>query len=187
MAGVTETKNGNIAQLTKLQRLTGYSNTNRKTHNMGAYSEVKNNMISAQDALDNADTALRDAKSNYVRAELAHTQLLSSGKSFEIRKNFGNNTYNKMVEQSKQNLLNLRKIQTSAQENFNNAEVTFNKIKQNFNRFKLENSKKPASPSFFSWPPWKGSGKTHKRPNHNKRHTHKRHTNKRNKTKRNRN
>lgn len=171
MAGVNETKNGNIVRSTKLRSLTGYSNTNRTKYNIGVYRELENNMISAQDELYEASTALNNAQSNYIRAELAHTQLSSAGKSFDIRKNDGNNTYNRMVAQSKQNLLNLGKIYKSAKDNFNNAEDKFINAENKFNTFKqtFENSKKAPSSSWF--PFGRGGRKTHKRKTNKRRHT----------------
>jgi hypothetical protein len=183
MAGVNETKHGNIVRPIKVNRLTGYTNRSRTIYNKGVYTQLENNMISAQDELDKAFIALNDAQTNYLRAELANTQLSSSGKSYDIREKVGNNTYTSMVKQSKQNLLNLGKIYTSAKNNFNNAEnkfinaeKTFNTFKQKFNTFKqnFENSKKAPS---SSWLPWRRGG----------RKTHKRKTNKRRHTKRNRN
>ena len=180
MAGVNETKNGNIVRSTKLRSLTGYSNTNRTNFNMvnynNSYIKLEQIMNKAQNELNEASIALRNAQSNYIRAQLAHTQLLSKSKSFDIRKNFGNNTYNRMVEQSKQNLIKLGTIQTSAEDNFNNAEDKFINAENKFNKFKqnFKNSKKTPSSSWFSL----GRGG---------RKTHKRNTNKRNKTKRNRN
>ena len=185
MAGVNETKNGNIARSTKLQSLTGYNKTNRNKYNMGAYREVENNMILAQNELDEAYTALNDAKSNYMKASLTHTQLLSSAKSYEITMNSGKNVYDRMVTQSQHNLLKLGKIYKAAEDNFNNAEDKFINAKDKFinaknkfNKFK-QNSKKSPSSSWFSL--GRGGRKTHKR------HHYKHRPNKRNKTKRNRN
>jgi len=162
MAGVNKTKNGNIVQPTKLNRLTGYSNTNRTKYNIGAYREVEKNMILAQNELDKAER-------NYIEASLTHTKLLSSAKSYEITRNSGKNVYDRMKKESQNKLFNLGKIYKAAEE-------TFNKIKQKFNTFNhnFENSKKAPS---SSWLPWRIGG----------RKTHKRKTNKRRHTKRNRN